>query len=120
MKPTTQKPTKLPEWKACLDEMRAGGLKFGNKYTVEVFESHLGMPRDKVKFKLGISKIRKELEGDGFYLTGKGGNGKHWVIVEAGENARVLVNYGRMALTALQRGVILGTNTPLDSLTDDE
>lgn len=112
--------TKLPLWKNALDEMRSNGVTHGSVYPAQFFEEHLKCPRTDMKFGLGISEIRRELEKDGFYLSGRGQKGNQFIVLPPESNADVMLGYQRAAVDALARGVILGTNTRLDSLSDSD
>jgi hypothetical protein len=69
-----------------------------------------------MQFGLGMSAIRRELEKDGYYITGRGQKGNQFVIVPPESNADVMGGYARQALDSLSRGFILGTSTRLDTL----
>lgn len=103
----------LPEWKNCLAEMQKGKIEYGKTYSAEFFEKELKRDRDDLQFSLSISLIRRELEKDGFYLSGKGQNGNQYVILQPENNSKIMHQYQRAAIDSLNRGVILGTNTPL-------
>lgn len=111
---------KLPLWKHTLDKMRAGVIVYGQTFTAEYFEDNLKCKRETMQFGLAIAEIRRELEKDGFYLSGRGQKGVQFVILPPSGNADVMKCYQRQAADALRRGVILGTNTRLDTLTDAE
>jgi len=111
---------KLPLWKNCLDEMRKQGIQYGQTFTAEFFEEHLKVKRDHMQFGLGVSEIRRSLERDGFYLSGRGQKGNQFVILPPSSNMDVMRGYAHKASDALARGVILGTNTRLDTLTPSE
>lgn len=111
---------RLPLWRNALDEMRKDVIAHGKTYEAEFFEKHLRCERDDMKFGLALSEIRRELEKDGFYLSGRGQKGNQFVILPPSSNADVMLAYQRSAVDALKRGVILGTNTRLDTLTDSE
>lgn len=113
-------PVRLPIWKNALDEMRKQGLHYGKTYPAEWFETQLRAQRNTMPFGLGISEIRRELEHDGYFLSGRGQKGNQFVILEPESNQDVMKCYGRAALNALQRGVILGTNTRLDTLSAEQ
>jgi len=113
-------PVRLPLWKNCIDEMRKGGVAYGQTYNAEFFEKHLRTTRESISFGLAISEIRRELEKDGFYLSGRGGKGDQWQILPPESNSNVMECYQRAAVDALKRGVILGTATRLDTLNDDQ
>lgn len=109
---------RLPLWKNALDEMRTSGISYGQTWESEWFEKQLRCERTEMKFGLLISEIRRELEKDGFYLSGRGQKGNQFVILPPESNADVMAGYQRAAIDSLKRGVILGTNTRLDSLSD--
>lgn len=107
---------RLPLWKSCLDDMRQEGVNHGKTYTAEFFEDKLKCERNSMQFGLALSEIRRELEKDGFYISGRGQSGNQFVILPPENNQDVMAAYQRQALDALRRGVILGTNTRLDLL----
>lgn len=111
---------RLPLWKNALEAMRESGLAHGQVWEAEFFEGHLKCTREDMKFGLSISEIRRELEKDGFYLSGRGQKGAQYVILPPECNADVMAQYQRAAIDALKRGVILGTNTRLDTLSDSD
>lgn len=111
---------RLPLWKNALEDMRETGLHHGQVFEAEYFEKQLKCERHEMKFGLAISEIRRELEKDGYYLSGRGQKGNQFVILPPESNADVMAQYQRAAVDALRRGVILGTNTRLDSLTDSD
>jgi hypothetical protein len=114
-------PRKLPLWRSCLQTMQEKGLVgYGSVIEASFFEEHLSCERTTMEFGLGISAIRRELENDGVYLSGRGQKGEQFVILPPAANADVMAGYQRMAIDALKRGVILGTNTRLDLLSDQE
>jgi hypothetical protein len=111
---------RLPLWRTCAEAMIANGVEYGTTYTAEYFEEQLRCKRDEMKFGLGISEIRRVLETKGFYLSGRGLKGDSFIILEPNKNINVLSSYSSTAVDALSRGVILGTNTRLDTLTAEE
>jgi hypothetical protein len=112
---------KLPLWKSCLEEMRSQSMvNYGEVIDAPFFEERLECKRDSMEFGLAVSNIRRELEEDGFYLSGRGQKGNQFVILPPASNANVMNAYSRAAVDALKRGVILGTNTRLDTLTESE
>jgi len=111
---------RLPLWKNALEEMRKKGMHYGQAWDSEFFEKQLKCLRTEMKFGLGISEIRRELEKDGFYLSGRGQKGNQFVILQPESNADIMAGYQRAALDALKRGVVLGTNTRLDTLSDSD
>jgi transketolase len=111
---------KLPEWKHCLKKLRKRGINYGESYPTEFFEKHLRKERDTLEFGMDMYQIRKELEKEGYYLSGRGQKGKQYVILDAGSNVNIMKNYQRQALRSLKRGVILGTNTSMDVLDENE
>lgn len=111
---------RLPLWKTCVEDMLAAGVSYGTTYPAEYFEQKLRCSRDEMKFGLAISEIRRSLETKGFYLSGRGLKGDSFVVLEPSSNQDVMKSYSSAALDALKRGVILGTNTRLDTLSSEE
>jgi hypothetical protein len=112
---------RLPLWRSCLDEMRAMGMIHHQAIIpADFLEEKLSCKRNSLRFSLDVSSIRRELESDGFYLSGKGGHGRQFIIIPAAANSDVMGAYSRAALDALKRGVILGTNTRLDLLSESD
>lgn len=103
-----------------MEQMRADGVHYGKTYPAEFFEGMLRCKRDAMEFGLAISEIRRELEKDGFYLSGRGQKGNQYVVLPPSGNVDVMAHYSRVASDALKRGVILGTNTRLDTLSAEE
>ena len=95
-------------------------INYGAVIPAEFFEKCLSADRKSMAFSLAISSIRQELEEDGFYLSGQGQRGDQFTILQPSSNAGVMAQYSREAVRALKRGVILGTNTRLDTLTEPE
>jgi hypothetical protein len=111
---------KLPLWKNCYEEMLRDGVDYGKTYEAEFFEARLKEKRDTMAFGLALSQIRTSLLSHGLYLSGRGQKGHQFVIVDAAANTRVMDNFQHQAKIAMQKGVILGTNTRLDVLTEEE
>lgn len=111
---------RLPLWKNCYQNMIDAGLDYGATYSADFFEKELRCKRDTMKFGLDISLIRRALEYKGFYLSGRGLNAVEWIVMPPQNNASTMQGYQRKAIDALKRGVILGTNTRLDTLTVEE
>lgn len=111
---------KLPLWKNCLEKMIAEGVEHGKTYPADYFEAELKERRDTMKFGLGISEIRRELEKRGFYLSGRGQQGNQFIVLLPENNCDVMLSYQRSAIDAMKRGVILGTQTRLDMLKDED
>lgn len=100
--------------------MKSEGIEYGKTYPADFFEKHLKVDRDSMKFGLDISEIRRELEKAGFYLSGRGQKGHQFIILQPASNRNVMASYSRQAVEALKRGVILGTNTRLDTLNAED
>ena len=111
---------RLPLWRSCAEAMLADGVDYGKTYSAEYFEQKLRCQRDEMAFGLGVSEIRRALECRGYYLSGRGLKGDSFIILEPNKNIKVLGSYSSYAVDALTRGVILGTNTRLDTLTVEE
>lgn len=116
---TNNEVSRLPLWRACLDEMLASGIKYNDTFPASYFEARLKCGADTMEFSIGISDIRRGLEHHGMYLSGRGQNGEQFVVLPPEKNADMMTDYARKAVDALKRGVILGTNTPLSTLGDE-
>jgi len=103
-----------------LDDLKQSGVHYGQSIPAEWFEKRLRAGRDTMQFGLAVSEIRRELEKDGFYLSGRGQKGNQFVILPPSSNADVMDSYARAAADALKRGVILGTGTSMDTLNESE
>lgn len=111
---------RMPEWKTCLEDMMTEGVDYGASWPTSYFEDRLKCGRDTMRFGLDMSRIRTKLLEEGFYLSGRGAKGERFEIVPAAANARVMENLQTDAARALAKGVILGTNTRIDVLTETE
>jgi len=111
---------RLPLWKNCLEAMTHDGVDHGKTYDATFFEEHLKSERTSMAFSLGVSQVRTALLEHGLFLSGRGQKGDQFVILDAASNTRVMENFQHQAAVALRKGVILGTNTRIDVLTDDE
>lgn len=111
---------RLPLWKNCLDEMLHAGVEYGATYSADFFEERLKSKRDTMTYGLDISKIREGFLKYGFFLSGRGQKGEQFVILQASANSSVMENFQAQAIKALRSGVILGTNTRIDLLNDEE
>ena len=111
---------RLPLWRNCYEDMIKDGVDYGRVYDAEFFESRLKEKRDTMGFGLAVSQIRTALLQQGLFLSGRGQKGEQFVVVDAAANSQVMQNFQAQAIVALRKGVILGTNTRIDVLTDDE
>lgn len=109
---------RLPLWRNVVDEMRAGGIEHGMVFPTEWFEERLRCERDAMAFGLAMSQIRRELEEDGYYLTGRGQKGEQFVILPPEANRAVMRSYERAALNKLGRAVTLGAATRTELMTE--
>lgn len=114
------KTTVLPEWKHALSEMENEGIEYGATFTVEWFREILRQEPDTVQFAMSIHSIRVALRERGMNLTSVGQDGKAWFIAPPQTNAREMQRMQRKAIRAMQQGVILGTNTPTELLSDTD
>lgn len=110
----------LPLWQTTLAAMRKEGIRYGQTYSMEFFELGLGANRDSIGFGRAVSEIRRELEHDGFYLSARGQSGNGYVILYPEKASDIMLSYQAKAIDSLKRGVILGTNTKLETLTEAE
>jgi hypothetical protein len=111
---------RLPLWKNVLEALLQGGVSYGDTFDTAYFEDGLKCQRETMEFGIAMSQIRAGLMEHGLYLTGRGGNGKSFTVCDPAANVAVMQSYQREAVRALQKGVILGTNTDMARLTEDE
>jgi hypothetical protein len=111
---------RLPLWKSCLEDMISGGVTYSDTFDTAYFENSLRCDRATMEFGIAMSKIRAGLLEYGLYLSGRGGHGEQYTIVDPAANMKVMEQYQREAIVALRKGVILGTNTDMKLLTPDE
>ena len=110
----------LPLWESAYREIIGNGWTYGTVIPSEWFEERLSEPRGTMKYDLALSQIRDELRGHGMCLSGRGHNGRAQEIIPANGNADVIQHFSRAAKRSLERGLTLGTNTPLELLTPEE
>lgn len=116
---------KLPLWRSCLEDMRQEGLNYGKTFTVEWIEGKLRSKKDSVQFGIAVSRIRQELEKDGYYLNGSGAtkNGLYCLQQEAA-NLATMKRHNRRSRRYVMRQIRLGhgtlENTLASLLTDGE
>lgn len=111
---------RLPLWKNLYEELMAAGVKHGDTFPTELFEQKLRAKRDSIGFSIAVSDLRRALERHGMHISSRGQMGAQYVIIPAVANCDVMQSYARRAADALKRGVILGTATPLTSLSPDD
>lgn len=118
----TQDTRRLPLWRDLLDRMIQDGLTINKSYPLSFFVDGMSAPENSAALAFGIYEIRKALRRapHGFVLTSRGRNGQEFVLLHPRENFREMNRLQNVALSALREGVILGTSTPIDTLTNDE
>lgn len=110
----------LPLWKTCLEDMIQDGIDYGKIYETKWFEDKLRCLRSTMEFGLAISEIRRELEKEGFYLSGRGQNGNQFIVIPADSNQDILRHYCSLANDCFKRGIILGKRTKREALSPDK
>jgi len=103
-----------------VEEFLKAGLTYGDEIEAEVFEKWFKKDRTQLQFQMAVAEFRAELERKGMYLSGRGYKGAKYVILQPRENAQVMENYGFRARKCLGRAVVLGTNTQLELLSQEE
>jgi hypothetical protein len=111
---------RLPLWRACLEDMIEDGVNYGKTYAAEFFEEKLRCKRDGMEFGLAMSEIRRELETQGKYLSGRGQKGNQFVILPPESNADVMRGYVASAHDSMRRAVTLGTTTNRELMNDEQ
>ncbi len=111
---------RLPLWKNCLDTMHREGIEYGKRFTTKFFEEELSQSAPSIRFGIDVSRIRRELEKEGFYLSGQGLKGEYFEIIPAADNHMVMGRYLQEAKDKTKRAVTLGVSTPMDVLSPSE
>lgn len=115
-----QETRRLPLWRDLLDQMLTGELKENKTWPLQFFIDGLSAPANSVQLAMGIHEIRRGLRRKGWVLTSRGQDGTQYVLLPRNRNADEMIRMQNLALNSLREGVILGTSTPLDELTDAE
>ena len=110
---------KLPLWKSWV-ESNESRLTYGAQFTSKELTEYLGLTEDDLQFAMSIHHIRKALRRKGMNFTARGQYGAGYVIAQPGTNHAEMRRMANVAASAMREGVILGTSTPLDMLTDEE
>lgn len=107
-------------WSSCYEDMIAEGVHHGKVFPVEFFEERLHNKFGSVRFGFDIARIRRELETNGYYLSGRGMGGKGFVIVPPESNTAVCRHHRKIGFTRMKRGVILGNTTRTELMTEEQ
>lgn len=110
---------KLPLWKSWV-EANEGRLTYGAQFTSKELTEYLGLTEDSLQFAMSVHHIRKALRRKGMNFTARGQYGSGYTIAQPGTNHAEMKRMANAAASAMREGVILGTSTPLDLLTEDE
>ena len=110
---------KLPLWKSWV-EANEGRLTYGAQFTSKELTEYLGLTEEDLQFAMSIHHIRKTLRRKGMNFTARGQYGAGYTIAQPGTNHAEMRRMANAAASAMREGVILGTTTPLDLLTEDE
>lgn len=99
-------------------------ISYGKVLETSYFEEQLRISstdeKDKREFGFAISHIRRELEKEGFYLNGRGQEGKSYTIIPPKDNRKVMKRYQDEAIDCLTRAATLGMTTDTSTLSDEE
>lgn len=110
---------KLPLWKSWI-EANESRLTYGAQFTSKELTEYLGLTEDSLQFAMSVHYIRKALRRKGMNFTARGQYGSGYTIAQPGTNHAEMKRMANAAASAMREGVILGTSTPLDLLTEDE
>ena len=111
---------RLPLWRDTLDRMIEIGIDYGAEFATSWMEAHLHQAYGSMAFSLAISRIRRELLEHGRYLSGRGTEGRKYVIIQPQDNHMVMINYQNEAIDLLKKGVILGATTDMKNLDEEQ
>lgn len=115
---SAQVPRKLPLWKSFLEETP---IDYGYTIEADALARELGVENiDCIEYAMAVNQIRKELRKRGMVFTARGQQGERYVVTPPATNQAEINRLQRSAISAMKQGVILGTNTPLDMLTEAE
>lgn len=116
---TLEEARRLPLWRSWI-EANETRFTFGAMFTTQELSKYLGMKETDVQFAFAIIPIRRFLRRKGMNFTARGQDGKAFWIMPPNTNAETVHSMQRAAVNALKEGVILGTATPLEMLTEEE
>lgn len=119
-KTETGKVRSLPLWKSFAEQLIAEGIEHGKEYRAEVFEDGLGCKRDSIEYGFAVSEVRKILEDLGYYLSGRGMNGKAFVIIEPEGHCDVAGSRERQAMVLLLRATKLLSTTRRELMSSED
>lgn len=107
-----------PLWKAWFTENQ--GLSWGAVVRVEALSTYLQLEPDSTAFAFAVHEIRKAFRRAGKNFTAAGMKGTGYMIAQPDTNADEMERMQASALSALREGVILGTNTPIEMLSQED
>jgi hypothetical protein len=107
---------KHPLWKNVIVILEEQGVDYNTVLKVDWLEKELDVARNTKEFAFAIHGMREHFEQQGMYLTCLHRRGEEFYFRPAAENWEQMQKFQTKAIRALKRGVILGTNTPLDTL----
>ena len=98
-------PRRLPLWRSCLDEMTTKSMiNYGAAIPAEFFEERSRANGAQWNSAWRSATSARELEQDGFYLSGRGQKGSQFVILQPAGNVHIMAGYSRAAIKALRTG----------------
>jgi len=110
---------KHPLWKNVIVLLEDQGVDYKTVIKADWLEKELDLPRTAPRFAFAINAIRRHFEHQGMYLTCREQHGEQYYFVPPENNYEVMQMQQTRAIRALKRGVILGTNTPLSTLSPE-
>jgi len=111
---------RLPLWRNFCERIVAAGLVENQTFTTELIARELSAHPASAQFAFAVHEIRRYLRRKGWVLSARGQNGTQYVILPRSRNADEMQRHQKRAITALREGVILGTQTPLDTLNAED
>lgn len=110
----------LPAWRTLVNKMISDDITYEKSFPTQELEIFLNLKRDDPSFAFAMSHIRKVLLAKGMYLTSRGMKGECFIVLPAARNAEVMSAYSRRASDMLTNGIMLGSTTIKDTMTDEE
>lgn len=115
-KTTNNETARVPHWKVAVQKLLADGITYGAIIKTETLEELLQCNRNSMDFGFAVSDIRRELEGHGLYLSGRGEKNERFIVLHPEKNAHIMSAYAIAARDNLKRAVMLGSTTDISLL----
>jgi hypothetical protein len=109
----------LPAWRELLTRLRRDGLEENRIWPNAEVSAILGCPHDSPAFNWALHEVRKALRAEGWVIAQRSDLGGI-VLLPRSENPRVVLADIRAAFTRFHYAHLLGSTTPIESLSTDQ